>query len=282
MRNCGRMEGRLYRVALVVWAVFASIFLSFQGIGQARALEAYLFRGAGDFSFIGKGLTFSNGMDRLGEKLTAMGVPAKVYRWEAMEWAYDDIMKRRPDAVMIMGHSMGALSTITLAARLKNSGIRVAYIGTIDIPGPTAIVPANVEVAENYYHAFPVYGMLAAGSGYNGTVKNQYVWGQIHITMDKSQVVHKAALEFAGSATGAGGTMQAFAGEAPKPADVVEKMDKVLTASTTSAFRSTTDESTNPTVQGTVPTQARAPGKMVFAALPDSVPLPSPAPRAAN
>lgn len=276
------MEGHLYRVALVIWAVVASIFLSFQGVGQARALEAYLFRGAGDFSFIGKGLTFSNGMDRLGEKLTAMGVPTKVYRWEAMEWAYADIMKRRPDAVMIMGHSMGALSTVTLAARLKNSGIRVAYIGTIDIPGPTAIVPANVEVAENYYHAFPVYGMLAAGSGYNGTVKNQYVWGQIHITMDKSQVVHKAALEFAASSTGAGGTMQAFAGEAPKAADVVGKVDKVLTASTTSAYQPGAVDGSEASSQGNGTPSANANGKMVFAALPENVPLPSPAPRAAN
>jgi formylmethanofuran dehydrogenase subunit A len=120
--------------------------------------------------------------------------------------------------------------------------------------------------------------MLAAGSGYAGTVKNQYVWGQIHITMDKSQVVHKAALEFAAGATGAGGTMQAFAGEAPQPADVVEKVDRVLTASTTSAYQpataATAQEEGNPS--------AKPAGKMVFAALPDKVPLPSPAPRAAN
>jgi thioesterase domain-containing protein len=276
MRNGGRMEGHLYRVALAFCATLFAFFLSFQGVGQARALEAYLFRGAGDFSFLGKGLTFSNGMDRLGEKLTAMGVPAKVYRWEAMEWAYSDIMKRRPDAVMIMGHSMGALSTVALASRLKDSGIRVAYIGTIDIPGPTAIAPSNVEVAENYYHAFPVYGQLAAPPGFQGTVKNQYVWGQIHITMDKAEVVHKAALQFAGRATNVGDTMQAYSVETPTQSDAVAKVDKVLTASTTSAYVPASADAATAGVDGS---QGPAPGKFVFAALPEKVPLPTPAPR---
>lgn len=222
------MEGILYRFALSLAAKAVACLLVFAS--PAQALEAYLFRGAGDFSFLGKGLTFSNGMDRLGEKLTAAGVPAKVYRWESMEFAYRDIMKRRPDAVMIMGHSMGALSTVNLASRLKGSGVRVAYIGTIDIPGPAAVAPANVEVAENFYHAFPVYGMLSGGPGFKGELRNQYVFGEIHITMDKSKKVHAAALDFVGRSRGTAETMQAYAPEPAAP-DLIAQVDSALASS---------------------------------------------------
>jgi thioesterase domain-containing protein len=264
------MEGHVYRVALAFAAPLAALIISLASIApaSAAAMEAYLFRGAGDFSFIGKGLTFSNGMDRLGEKLESAGVPAKVYRWEAVDWAYRDIMKSRPEAVMIMGHSMGALATITLANRLKGSGIRVAYIGTIDIPGPTAITPSNAEVAENYYHAFPVFGQLATPKGHAGTVRNELVWGQVHITMDKSKVVHSAALDFVARSRNAGETMQAYVQEPPANSDVIDQVDATLTASTTS--QSAPVENTE---AGTDP--------MLLASLdlPEHIPVPTRAPR---
>lgn len=252
----------MYRVALAFIAPLVALVLTFSNIQPARALEAYLFRGAGDFSFLGKGLTFSNGMDRLGEKLEAAGVPTIVYRWQAVDWAYRDIMKRKPDAVIIMGHSMGALSTVTLASKLKGSGIRVAYIGTIDIPGPSALAPSNVEVAENFYHAFPVYGMLGKGSGFNGSVSNQYVFGQIHITMDKSEKVHSAVLDFVGRSRATGATMVAYADPDAKNSDVIGQVDQVLT--------------------GTAPSDSAQQPALAFAALPSEVPLPVRAPRTAQ
>lgn len=263
----------MYRVALAFAAPLAALLLTIASAfpASAASLEAYLFRGAGDFSFIGKGLTFSNGMDRLGEKLDSAGVPAKVYRWEAVEWAYRDIMKSRPEAVMIMGHSMGALATITLANKLKGSGIRVAYIGTIDIPGPTAITPANAEVAENYYHAFPVFGQLATPRGHAGTVKNELVWGQVHITMDKSKVVHSAALSFVSRARGAEGTMQAYSPEATQGEDVIAQVDTALTGSTSAA----------PTAESGLTEEASTSEPAKFASLewPQNIPVPTRAPR---
>jgi hypothetical protein len=74
--------------------------------------------------------------------------------------------------------------------------------------------------------------------------------------------------------------MQAFAGEAAQPADVVGKVDKLLTASTTSGYQpGIADDSAASTQENGVPPTKPA-GKMVFAALPEKVPLPSPAPRA--
>jgi thioesterase domain-containing protein len=273
------MEGHVYRVALALAAQLAALFISLVTITPAQALEAYLFRGAGDFSFIGKGLTFSNGMDRLGEKLTAAGVPAIVYRWEAVDWAYRDIMKRRPDAVMIMGHSMGALSTITLANRLKGSGIRVAYIGTIDIPGPAAMTPANVEVAENYYHAFPVFGQLAKPRGHAGTVHNELVWGQIHITMEKSKVVHNAALNFVSRNRAAEQTMQAYSQDAPQSTDVMAQVDAALTTGTVSQPGEPLPPESIPAADIAEAATSHQPVDMTSLLLAQNIPVPTRAPR---
>jgi len=270
----------VYRVALALAAQLAALLISLVSISPAQALEAYLFRGAGDFSFIGKGLTFSNGMDRLGEELTAAGVPATVYRWEAVDWAYRDIMKRKPDAVMIMGHSMGALATITLANKLKGTGIRVAYIGTIDIPGPAAITPSNVEVAENYYHAFPVFGQLAKPKGHAGTVHNELVWGQIHITMDKSKVVHNAALNFVSRNRDAAQTMQAYSPDTPQSPDVLAQVDAALTTGATAQAQGEAAPAAEMEASGEA-ISSHQPMQLAALGLPANIPVPTRAPRAA-
>jgi pimeloyl-ACP methyl ester carboxylesterase len=188
-----RMEGRLYRVALRAGGASLAACIAFAA-SPAMAIEAYIFRGAGDFSFIAKPLTFSQGMDHLADKLEASGIRSRVFRWEFAEAAYREIMSRKPSAVALMGHSMGALAAINMAARLRNSGVRVSYLGLIDIPGPVGATPSNVEWAENFYHAFPVYGMLTKGPGHNGIISNNYVFGEIHVTMDNSKTVHNAMI----------------------------------------------------------------------------------------
>ncbi|MFZ1814167.1 MAG: thioesterase domain-containing protein [Rhizobiaceae bacterium] len=218
----------MYRVALACVAPVAAFLSSLLIPAPAMAIEAYIFRGAGDFSFIAKPLTFSQGMDTIGDKLKQSGIYAEVYRWEAAEWAYRDIMSRKPDAVALMGHSMGALTAIAMANRLKGSGIRVAYMGLIDIPGPVGATPSNVEVAENFYHAFPVYGLLPKPASHKGIVKNEYVFGQIHVTMDNSVHIHDSmisAIWLADSETRRA-NLQAFTAE-PTPASL-SSVEKVI------------------------------------------------------
>ncbi len=215
----------MYRVVLALSAFVAAIWAS----PPAHAVEAYVFRGAGDFSFIADGLNFSTGMDRLGRELDDSGVRAKVYRWEAGEIAYREIMRRRPESVALMGHSMGALTSLALAKRLQGSGVRVAYLGLIDIPGPGSIVPGNVEWAENFYHAFPVFGQLTKGRGHKGIVTNRYVLGQVHITMDKAKLVHHAMISaiWQADAREQAPNLRAYAADRPRD-PTMEKVEKVL------------------------------------------------------
>jgi hypothetical protein len=180
---------------------------------------------------------------------------------------------------MIMGHSMGALATITLANKLKGTGIRVAYIGTIDIPGPAAVTPSNAEVAENYYHAFPVFGQLATPKGHQGTVLNQMVWGQIHITMDKSKVVHNAALSFVSRSRAANETMQAYTPDAqPQPADVMAQVDAALTTGTASEPQPEAVPAADVAATGEA-ASTHQPIAVAALALPANIPVPTRAPR---
>ena len=147
----------------------------------------------------------------------------------AGEIAYREIMRRRPESVALMGHSMGALTSMALAKRLQGSGIRVAYMGLIDIPGPGGVVPANVEWAENFYHAFPVFGQLTSGRGYKGFLSNRYVMGQVHITMDKAKLVHNAMISaiWQADAREQSNHLRAYAGEQPADA-TIDRVEKAL------------------------------------------------------
>ena len=227
----------MFRVALAArLAALAGLclFLQFSYIAPAAALEAHIFRGAGDFSFISKGLTFSQGMDTLGDKFQRAGIRARVYRWQSVGEAYRDIMTRKPKAVAIMGHSMGALASISLVKKLQGSGVRVAYMGLIDIPGPTATAPANVEYAENFYSMFPVYGKLGKPRGHQGVVRNEFVSGEIHVTMDNSTLVHTAMIEGAAKqrAIEAAPSMHAFAQQERPVQQAEPPIDRIMTAST--------------------------------------------------
>jgi len=160
----------------------------------AKAVEVYLFRGAGDFTFVADRLTFSQGMDDLRDKIRDVGIHADVYRWQNAVGALADIRKRRPDSVALIGHSMGALAAITTAAELNREGIKVSYLGLIDIPGPVGSVPNGVIWAENFYSMFPVYGLLPTRANSNAIITNNYVFGQIHTTMDNSKKIHNAMI----------------------------------------------------------------------------------------
>lgn len=160
----------------------------------ALAVEVYVFRGAGDLSFVADGLSFSQGMDDLSAKIRASGIHAKTYRWQNGVGAMRDIRARKPRSVALLGHSMGALTAISLASQLRNEGIRVSYLGLIDIPGPIGTVPDGVMWAENFYSLFPVYGMLPVPRGHDGYIANKFVGGEIHTTMDNSRRVHDAMI----------------------------------------------------------------------------------------
>lgn len=176
---------------ILPYAAGAALLVS--SISNALAVEVYLFKGAGDFSFVAKGLHFSKGLERITDALNEEGIRAELRRASAVDDAYRTILKRRPESVAFIGHSMGALASLAIAKRMGAAGIRVAYVGLIDIPGPIGVAGDNVEWVENYYSIHPVYGKLT-NTRSHPNAKNIHVSGQIHTTMDDSSEVRNGML----------------------------------------------------------------------------------------
>ncbi|MGI9350044.1 MAG: thioesterase domain-containing protein [Rhizobiaceae bacterium] len=180
----------MYRVVL---KPFAAMAIASCIISPTHAVEVYLFKGAGDFSFVNDNLHFSRGLNKIADTLNAEGIHAEVRRFGAVEDALATIRRRKPESVAFIGHSMGALASLAIARNLKGEGIRIAYMGLIDIPGPVGVAGDNVEKVENYFSINPVYGKLTNVNTHRDA-KNVHVFGYIHNRMDDSPKVQEGML----------------------------------------------------------------------------------------
>ena len=97
---------------------------------------------------------FSLGMDQLAGKLQAAGVSASVHSYPGWRGLADEmIVKYRGgnrEPIILMGHSNGADTTISIARRLQAANVPVALIVNFDPVSPEPI-PANVRQVVNYY-----------------------------------------------------------------------------------------------------------------------------------
>lgn len=154
---------------------------------SVAAMDVYLFRGLA-------GIPFSVGLDDLENKLKSYGIRAETHPHESWQRIYNKIRKRGVREVAFVGHSMGALSAISLTKKLRGSGIRVAYLGLIDIPGSGQSAPKNASWAEAYVSSQPGFGLLKVNARHKNLVVNTRVPKTVHITIDDSNRVHDAII----------------------------------------------------------------------------------------
>lgn len=159
----------------------------------AQAVEVYMFKGAGDFSFVNENMHFSRGLNQISEKLNAEGIRSEVRRFGAIDEALRVIRERKPETIALVGHSMGALASMALARNLKGSGTKIVYMALLDIPGPVGVAGENVEWVENYYTINPVYGRLT-NVRTHPNAKNIHVSGYIHNRLDDAPKVQNGVL----------------------------------------------------------------------------------------
>ncbi len=151
----------------------------------AYSMDVYLFRGLA-------GVPFSVGLDDLEKKIKASGIHAETHPYGNWQQVYKKIIRSGTKEVAFIGHSMGALSSISITKKLKNSGVRVAYIGLIDIPGSKKVAPKNASWAEAYTSTQPGFYPLVQNPRYKNLVVNTRVARTVHITIDDSKRVHDA------------------------------------------------------------------------------------------
>src|SRR5262245_54593395 len=148
---CGRGRHASWRllvvgVALGTLAMLDSCPLAHAGgAPQRRPGRVLIIRGA--FT------VFSLGLDTLGDELEAQGIAVKVVpAFSAISAAEEiaQVHKRRPEPIVIIGHSKGGNLAPQCAEQLAKSKIPVALVVVVDNPHDTT-VPANVERCVNFY-----------------------------------------------------------------------------------------------------------------------------------
>jgi len=150
--------------------------------------------------FLLRGLinVFSFGMDTLGRKLRAKGIPVRVTNFT--NWrGYAAVLldKYRTDKsltpVVIMGHSLGADAAIDMGNYLATQGVPIRLIVAFDgVHGGHTVGPGIAEVI-NYYKSDGVGKLVTAGPGFKGKLTNIDVSDRPnidHLNIEKSPELH--------------------------------------------------------------------------------------------
>ncbi len=154
--------------------------------------RAYLFRGA-------MGLIFSRGMDRLTEKIERAGITANVYEFtvcDLVAGAAIETYKQDPAPIILIGHSMGGRCALLFSEKLRDEGIPVSLVVTVDPAHLSPDVPLNVERFINIFLSKDVLGGgdIKPTQGFRGHYAS-YDLAQhdevSHITIDKMDDIHQ-------------------------------------------------------------------------------------------
>jgi len=154
--------------------------------------HVYLFRGA-------LGPIFSTGIDRLAEKIVRAGITAEIYEFtlcgqvtaSAIEQYRND-----PAPIVLIGHSMGGRCALELSEKLKDEGIPVSLVVTIDPAHLTPEVPDNVERFMNIFLSkdFLGGGDIKAVAGFPGHYASYDLQKHdeiLHINIEKNDTLHQ-------------------------------------------------------------------------------------------
>jgi hypothetical protein len=137
---------------------------------------------------------FSLGMDTLAEKLKAQGFQPVVSTWESGSLIADQIVKARRAGggkrpIILIGHSLGANTTLEISRILGENGIPVDLVVTFD-PTVAGIAPANIVRFINFF----VGHRIEPGPGFKGQLDNMDLTadgGITHTSIDKIDRIHQ-------------------------------------------------------------------------------------------
>jgi hypothetical protein len=97
---------------------------------------------------------FSPGLDSLTEKIQKRGIPASVHNhlaWPSLtEEAIRNYRNGRAKSIIVIGHSLGAGAAVSMAEQLRQAGVPVQLVVTLD-PVSKPAFSANVKQAYNFY-----------------------------------------------------------------------------------------------------------------------------------
>ena len=147
------------------------------------------------------GEVFSRGLDQLAENINNRGVRASVHGLLEVSSLTEEIIRKYKDdpssaPIILIGHSSGGDTIISMARRMKNANVPVGLAFGLDPTPAAGPVPDNVEVFINLFQkSNPIGGgEVKAASGFRGRLVNIDLREHneiIHITLDKSSRLHE-------------------------------------------------------------------------------------------
>lgn len=116
---------------------------------QQRVGSVYLLRG-----FIG---IFSTGIDNLGTRISERGVHVQVFQEAQWSQLADEIVAKYKDQkqhepIVLIGHSYGADGVVRISRKVRDAGVKVDLVVTLDPVTPPK-VPDNVRLVYNLYQS---------------------------------------------------------------------------------------------------------------------------------
>lgn len=171
-----------------------------QTVAPHRPGHVYLMRGLFN--------VFSLGMDELAAKLQRAGVKAEAVSYTSWSSLADSITANfragNREPIILMGHSYGADTTISLARKLNERRIPVALIVNFDPTAPDR-VPPNVRRIINFYVPTAWGRPVEASKQFHGSLSNLNEGGQYsHFDVDKGEALHRKAIAAVLQAVGRG------------------------------------------------------------------------------
>lgn len=127
--------------------------------------------------FLLRGFTnvLSPGIDQLAEELKEKNVNIEVanhlFALPLASEAIEDCRSGRADRIVLVGHSFGATGALQMAERMRQAGLRVALIVTLD-PVIKGTVPDNVHRLENFYLSNGIGTTMQPGDHFHGALSN--------------------------------------------------------------------------------------------------------------
>ena len=138
---------------------------------------------------------FSTGLNFLTAKLRQLDFDASVHNY--LEWnALAAAVLRAETAgtlvrpFAIIGHSYGADDAIEMANQLGRQGVATDLLVTFDPTAGDPVTAGVLRVLNFYQDRDSVTRTLVGGRGFTGTLENQLVPGESHISIDKQDRLH--------------------------------------------------------------------------------------------
>jgi hypothetical protein len=145
---------------------------------------------------------FSTGMDTLGYELQQRNIEAVVGNHAlSSSYASDAIAACKSgqiSSIVLVGHSLGANAVVDMAEELKQAGVRVALVLTVD-PVSTAVVPSNVHALKNFYISDGVGHSVRRSSDFRGSLENLDMKADPqagHLSLDKLVTIHRRMIGY--------------------------------------------------------------------------------------